>query len=99
MYEEASSGDDLATWHLAMDFEIPSIQQNKIWDLVGLLKNWCVLPCKWIYPLKDSASPKYKVKLVLKGFPQEYDINFDEIFSLVVKMTTLQFLLDGMATI
>ena len=34
----------------------------------------------------------------MKGFRQQYDVNFDKIFSPVGKMTTLQFLLSVVAT-
>ena len=64
-----------------------SIRANKTWDLVDLPKNRCALPCKWVYILKetsDSTTPTYKVKIVTKGFRQEYGVDFDEIFSPVV---------------
>ena len=78
-----------------------SIRANKTWYLVELPKNRRVLPCKWVFRLKEmsvSPNPKYKAKLVAKGFQQEYGVNFDEIFSPVVKMTTLCFMLDVVAT-
>ena len=43
------------------------------------------------------TTPKYKGKLVAKGFRQEYGANFEEIFSPVVKMTTLRFMLGVVA--
>ena len=78
-----------------------SIRANKTWDLVELPKNRRALPCRWVYRLKetfDSTNPKYKARLIAKGFRQEYGIDFDEIFSPVVKMTTLRFMLDVVAT-
>jgi hypothetical protein len=45
----------------------------------------------------DSSSPKYKPPIAAKGFRQEYDMDFDEVFSLVVKMTTLRFLVSVVA--
>ena len=94
-YEEASAAADSATWHLEMESEMHSIHANKTWDLVYRR----ALPCKWVYRLKetsDSTTPKYKASLVAKGFRQEY-VNFDEIFSPVVKMTTLHFMLGVVA--
>ena len=35
----------------------------------------------------------YKAKLVAKGFQQEYSVDFDKIFSPLVKTTTLRFML------
>ena len=77
-----------------------SIRTKKTWDLVDLLKNRRALPCKWVYRLKEtseSTTPKYKARLVAKGFRQEYGVDFDEIFSLVVKITTLRFMLGVVA--
>ena len=47
--------------------------------------------------MSDSTHSKYKARLVAKGFRQEYRVNFDEIFSQVVKMTTLRFMLGVVA--
>ena len=43
------------------------------------------------------TNPKYKAKLVTREFRQEYDVHFDKIFSPVVKMKTLRFMLGVVA--
>ena len=97
-YEEASTSADSATWHLAMESEMNSIRANKTWDLVDLPKNRRALPCKWVYRFKEtsgSTTPKFKVRLVAKGFRQEYGVDLNKIFSRVV--TSLSFMLDVVA--
>ena len=99
-YGEASTCVNSATWHLAMESEINCISHNKSWDLVELLIIRCALLCKSVHGLKEtshSTTPKYKAKLVMKGFHHQYGINFDEIFSPTVKMATLRFLLNVVA--
>ena len=53
-------------------------------------------PYKWVYWYKyvlfGSERPKYKASLVTKGFKQEHGVDYDEIFSPVVKMTMLRLL-------
>jgi hypothetical protein len=49
--------------------------------------------CKWIYRIKKQADgliKRYKAHLVVKGFHQLPGIDYDDIFSLVVKPTTIQ---------
>ena len=38
----------------------------------------------------SASKPSYKVKLVEKGFRQQEGVDFDKIFSSVVKMNTLR---------
>lgn len=46
---------------------------------------------KWVYKLKDEADghKRFRARLVVKGYAQQQDLDFKEIFSLVVKMTTI----------
>ena len=50
---------------------------------------------KWVYRLKEEDGGKkwYKARLVVKGFAQKKGIDFDEIFSPVVKMTSIRTIL------
>jgi hypothetical protein len=50
---------------------------------------------KWVYKLKeeDGGNKWYKARLFVKGFSQNKDIDFDEIFSSVVKMTSIRTIL------
>jgi ATP-binding cassette subfamily B (MDR/TAP) protein 1 len=54
---------------------------------------------KWVYRLKeeDGGKQRYKARLVVKGFAQKKGIYFDEIFSPVVKMTSIKTILSLVA--
>jgi hypothetical protein len=54
---------------------------------------------KWVYKLKeeDGGKKRYKARLVVKGFAQKKGIDFDEIFSYVVKMTSIRTILSLVA--
>jgi ATP-binding cassette subfamily B (MDR/TAP) protein 1 len=91
---------DAASWRLAIESKMNSIRANGTWHLVKLPRNRKALPCKWVYRLKqvpDSSGPKYKACIVAKGFQHEYGVDFDEVFSPVVKLPTLRFLLGVVA--
>uniref|UniRef100_A0A2N9HK67 Reverse transcriptase Ty1/copia-type domain-containing protein n=1 Tax=Fagus sylvatica TaxID=28930 RepID=A0A2N9HK67_FAGSY len=64
-------------------------------DLVELPKGKKALRNKWVFKLKKDGEKlvKYKARLVVKGFNQKQGIDFDEIFSPVVKMSFIQVIL------
>ena len=54
----------------------------------------------WVYRVKQeehTSQPRYKARLVIKGFSQKKGIDFDEIFSSVVKMSSIR-VVRGLAT-
>jgi len=74
-----------------MKEEMDSLAHNQTWDLVRLSASKTTLQNKWVYRLKeeDGGKQRYKDRLVVKGFSQRKGIDFDEIFSLIVKMTSI----------
>lgn len=93
-YKEAQSCHKQKLWELAMQEELKSLHQNDTWDLVPLPKGKKAIPNKWVYKIKCiDGKPKYKARLVAKGYTQVEGIDFQEVFSPVVKTTTIRVLL------
>eukprot|EP00253_Pinus_taeda_P016872 PITA_16872 len=78
-----------------MKEEMDSLAHNQTWDLVRLPTCKIELQSKWVYKLKeeDGGRKRYKARLVVKGFAQKKGIDFDEIFSSVVKITSINTIL------
>ncbi|KAE8664296.1 hypothetical protein F3Y22_tig00112801pilonHSYRG00056 [Hibiscus syriacus] len=62
------------------------------WELTELPPGKKALHNKWIYRIKeeDDGSKRYKPRLVVKGFQQKEGIDYNEIFSPVVKLSTIR---------
>ena len=83
-----------------MKDEMDSLLKNKTWDLYKFLVGKKELLNKWVYKLKEEDGGKkwFKARLVVKGFTQTKGIDFDEIFSPIVKMTSIRTILSIVAT-
>ena len=66
-----------------------------------LSKGKKVLRNKWVFKLKRDGDKlvKYKARLVVKGFNQKQGIDFDEIFSPIVKMSSIQVVIGLVASL
>jgi hypothetical protein len=94
-YEEVMQIDTRKKWEQGMEEEMDSQANNQTWDLVQFLARKRALQNKWDYKLKeeDGGKRRYKARLVVKGFAQKEGLDFDEIFSPIVKMTSIRTIL------
>ena len=76
--------------------KMPNGAENDTWDLVYAPKGGKPIKCRWVYKVKyniDNSINKYKAWLVAKGYAQTYDIDYEETFAPVAKITMVRVLL------
>jgi hypothetical protein len=95
LYKDALRHKYSVYWKTAIQEEYDSLDRNKTWDLMDedtLLKSGKrAIGCKWVFKLKRNAngSNRFKARLVIKGYEQEYGIDYNETFALVTKIVTV----------
>ena len=96
-YKQAMNSRDKSKWLSAMEKEISSLKKNNTWILVRKPEGRKLVGCKWIFKLKDGVTnvetPRYKARLVAKGFTQREGVGYSEVFSPVVKYSSIRVLL------
>lgn len=88
-------------WIKSMDEELLVLQENFTWDIVSCPTNIKPIACKWVYSVKlnsDVSLNFFKARLVALGNKQEYDIDYDETFAQVSKMTIVRNILSIVAS-
>lgn len=100
-FKDSIQKNDSESWLAAMEEEMESLRKNQTWELVPLPIGKKAIGCKWVYKKKEDPSnlggTRYKARLVAKGFAQREGVDYNEIFSPVVKHTSIRVLLSIVA--
>jgi hypothetical protein len=95
-YRWKVQGSNSDKWKKAMDEEMGSLSKNQTWKLYQLPKGKKAIGCKWVYAKKEgtgSEKVRFKTRLVAKGYAQTEGIDYNEVFSPVVKHSSIRILL------
>jgi hypothetical protein len=89
-FEEAVQKEQ---WKEATMEEHQSIMKNEVWEIVPRPKEKSVVTSKWVYKIKhatDGSMDKYKARFIARGFSQKEGEDYDEMFALVARYTSIR---------
>ena len=78
-------------WKKACLKKLESLRAWKVFELTDLLKGRKVIKNRWVFDIKQDG--RKKAHLTAKGFSQDEGIDFNEIFSPVVRFETVRLML------
>ena len=71
-----------------------SLEKNGTWEIVSLTEKKKSVRCKWVFKTKEGLPPseplKFKARLVAKGFSQIPVVDYNDVFSPVVKHSSIR---------
>lgn len=83
-YAEVMKTKERKFWNAAAKVEFVSLEKNGTWVLIERLKGQKLVGCRWIFKLKPGIpgveEPRFKGKVVAKGYSQKEGIDYKEIF-------------------
>ncbi|GKB73967.1 retrotransposon protein, putative, ty1-copia subclass, partial [Tanacetum coccineum] len=95
-YRAALSDPESDKWLEAMNAEMQSMKDNKVWNLVDLPPNCKIVRSKWLFKKRidmDGNIRTYKARLIAKGFTQTYGVDYEKTFSPVADIKAIRILI------
>ena len=92
-FNDIENRNDTTKWKEAIKEELDSHTFNETWCLVDRPDNKNIVDCKWVFTIKhdENGNPvKYKARLVVRGFTQQFMIDYDETFTPVARISNFR---------
>jgi len=78
-------------WRLACQEELDVLRKRKVFELVDCPRDRKVIKNQWVFDVKSDGCKK--ARLVVKGFSQVEGLDFDQVFSPVMRFETVRLML------
>ncbi len=94
--EEALKSEHTDKWKEAMNTEYDSLLKNHMWKLVPKLQDCKTIGCRWIFKVKckaDGSVEQFKACLVMKGYAQQYGVDYNNTFSPVARYSSIHYVI------
>jgi len=83
-------------WIVAMQDELHQFERNQVWHLVPKLKDRIIIGTNWVFQNKldeQGTVTRNKAQLVIQGYNQEEDIDYEETFTPVARIEAIRILI------
>ena len=90
--QQAWTGEHCVQWKEATDSEYNSLISNCTWELVPPPKGKNIVGSRWVFKVKHNANgtvERFKARVVAQGYSQSHGVDYQEIFSPVVRNTSI----------
>jgi Reverse transcriptase (RNA-dependent DNA polymerase) len=78
-------------WKIACKEELEALCQRNVFKLTDLPKGHKTIGCRWVFYVKSDS--RKKARLVAQGFSQVEGIDFNELFSPIVRFESVRLIL------
>lgn len=82
-------------WLKAIAEELEALKDNQTWQVVSIPNTAHLLSTKWVFTIKRDSNGcpvQHKARLVVRGFEQQYGVDFMETFAPVARLESFRVL-------
>jgi transposase InsO family protein len=94
--DQAMESPQIREWQDAIFAELKSLESHGTWHLTDLPVNTKPIPCMWVFTIKtdgNNVPVQYKARLVVKGFHQQFGVNYTFVDAPVATLDTIRCLI------
>lgn len=92
---QALSSEKKQEWCVAIERELDSLHKCNAWKLVDRPENRNIVKNKWVFNTKKNGEGEiiqHEARLVAKGFSQQFGVDYEEVYSPIIRHSTMRVL-------